>query len=147
MRTRTYTELSKLKTFKERIEYLKLDGKVGIETFGFDRVYNQMFYKSDEWRNMRDKIITRDLGCNLGVEGFEIPEGVSIYIHHMNPITLDDIKHSSEYLLNPEYLIVTTHKTHMAIHYGDVSLLDNIPVERSKINSKYIKSNQRGGTT
>ncbi len=132
MRIRTYTELSKLETFKERIEYLKLDGKVGVETFGFDRIYNQMFYKSDEWRRIRDAIIVRDLGRNLGIVGYEIPDGVTIYIHHMNPITLDDIVHSSDYLLNPEYLIATTHKTHMAIHYGDVSLMDNVPVERSK---------------
>lgn len=126
---RTYTELSKLKTFEERFNYLRLDGKVGKETFGFDRIFNQKLYTSVEWRSIRDRIIVRDNGCDLGIEGHEI-YGQRIYIHHMNPISLDDIEKRTEFLLNPEYLITTIHSTHNAIHYGDLSQLIIAPIER-----------------
>lgn len=127
---RTYTELSKLKTFKERYEYLKIGGKVGEDTFGFDRYLNQVFYKTPEWRSARDKVIVRDCGCDLGVEGHEIYG--KIIVHHMNPITMEDIVKRSDFLINPEYLITTVHSTHNAIHYGDESLLPIVPVERTK---------------
>ena len=126
---RTYSELITIPTFLARYEYLKLDGQVGKETFGFDRYLNQQFYHSDEWRSIRDFIITRDLGCDLGLEGYEIHG--RIYIHHMNPITVKDIRDYTDYLIDPEYLICTTHNTHNAIHYGDSSLLIAEPVERT----------------
>lgn len=129
---RTYSELITLPTFEERFKYLQLNGAVGIETFGYDRVFNQKFYTSKEWRDLRNFIIVRDNGCDLGVEGYEIPKGVSIFIHHLNPITLDDIEHRTDILLDPEFLITTVHKTHLAIHYGDDSLLVTAPVERRK---------------
>ncbi len=127
---RTYSELSKLNTFEERYRYLKLNGTVGEETFGFDRFINQNFYKSPEWKAIRDFVIVRDNGCDLGLEGYEIRG--KIYIHHMNPILLRDIVEQSEFLLDPEYLISTTHSTHNAIHYGDESLLILAPIERTK---------------
>lgn len=118
---RTYTELIQLPTFEERYKYLKLDGKVGNETFGFDRIFNQLFYKSKEWERIRNQVIIRDTGfsdscCDLGVPGYEIYG--PILIHHMNPIDISDIRDSTEYLLNQEYLISTTRNTHNAIHYG-----------------------------
>lgn len=128
---RSYTELSKLKTFEERFEYLRMDGEVGQDTFGFDRVFNQKFYASNEWKRIRDKVIIRDNGCDLGVEGYEI-QGQRFVIHHLNRITLDDIEKRTEILLNPEYLITTTHLTHNAIHYGDENRLARKPIERSK---------------
>lgn len=127
---RTYTELSRLTTFKERYQYLKLNGSVGTDTFGFDRYMNQNFYRSREWKSIRDQVIVRDCGCDLGVEGYEIHG--RIYIHHMNPILLEDIENRTEFLLNPEYLITTTHNTHNAIHYGDESLITTEPVVRTK---------------
>lgn len=129
---RTYSELMKLSTFEERYEYLRLGGKVGEDTFGFDRYLNQLFYTSPEWRALRNDIITRDGGCDLGIKDREIGEGVKILIHHMNPITREDILNRSEYLLNPEYLICTIKNTHDAIHYGDSELLYKDPVVRSK---------------
>ena len=128
---RTYTELSKLKTFEERFEYLRLDGQVGKETFGFDRIFNQTFYRSVEWRRVRDQVIIRDCGCDLGIPGHEI-YGQRILIHHMNPISLEDLERRSEILMNPEYLITTIHNTHQAIHYGDEDLLIKLPRERTK---------------
>lgn len=128
---RTYSELIKLPTFKERYEYLKLGGKVGEETFGFDRYLNQIFYKSKEWLSIRNYVITRDMGCDLGVPDHEI-RGNKIIIHHMNPITKEDILNRSDILLNPEYLICTVKNTHDAIHYGDSNLLYTDPIERSK---------------
>lgn len=125
---RTYSELIKLKTFKDRFEYLKLDGIVGEETFGFDRYMNQIFYKSREWNSVRRAVIIRDNGCDLGVEGYEIHG--KILIHHMNPINLSDIVHKTDELLNPDYLITTVLSTHNAIHYGDASLLPALPIER-----------------
>lgn len=131
MKIRTYEELSKLKTFEERYEYLKLDGVVGEETFGFDRYLNQQFYKYDpDWKKIRDEVIFRDNGCDLGIEGREI-NGL-ILVHHMNPITKDDILNRSQYLLNPNYLITTIKSTHDAIHYGSEDLLIKDPVVRSK---------------
>ena len=126
---RTYSELSQLKTFRERYEYLRLNGKVGEETFGFDRYLNQIFYKSDEWKAIRDFVIVRDNGCDLGVEGYDIHG--KILIHHMNPILVEDILKRSDFLLNPDYLI-TTLSTHNAIHYGDDSLLITLPIERTR---------------
>ena len=127
---RTYSELITLPTFKERYEYLRLGGRVGEDTFGFDRYLNQAFYKSEEWRSIRDHVITRDNGCDLGMEGHEIFG--RILIHHMNPIRKEDIINRSDILLNPEYLICTIKNTHDAIHYGDESLLVIAPVERRK---------------
>ena len=125
---RTYSELIKLKTFKDRFEYLKLDGIVGEETFGFDRYMNQIFYKSREWTSVRRAVIIRDNGCDLGVEGYEIHG--KILIHHMNPINLSDIVHKTDELLNPDFLITTVLSTHNAIHYGDACLLPALPIER-----------------
>ena len=127
---RTYSELIELSSFEDRYNYLKLDGHVGEDTFGFDRYLNQAFYRSKEWKRLRDKIILRDNGCDLGVEGHEIYGRV--IIHHMNPISVHDIQDATEYLLNPEYLISTTHVTHNAIHYGDEKLLITGPIIRSK---------------
>lgn len=129
---RTYSELSRLETFEERFRYLKLRGKVGVETFGYDRIFNQQFYTSKEWKDIRNHVIVRDNGCDLGVEGHEIPNGVKIYIHHINPIMLEDIENHADILLDPNYLITTTFPTHQAIHYGDESLLVTAPVERSR---------------
>ena len=127
---KTYTDLTRLPTFQERFEYLKLDGSVGIETFGFDRYLNQFFYNSKEWKRLRNEIIVRDKGCDLACDGYEI-QG-NIIIHHMNPITPEDIINRNDDLLNPEYLISTVLNTHNAIHYGDSSLLPHAPVERRK---------------
>lgn len=127
--TRTYSELIKLPTFKERFNYLQLGGSVGKETFGFDRYINQKFYKSREWKQIRDYVITRDNGCDLAAEGYDIHG--RIYIHHMNPILAKDIVDQSEFLLDPEYLISVTHNTHNAIHYGDEGLLITEPIERT----------------
>ena len=131
MRTiRTYSELIRLPTFEERFRYLKLDGLVGKDTFGFDRYLNQEFYRSKEWKEVRDFVIVRDNGCDLGMDGYEIVG--RIYIHHMNPITVNDIVYSSDFLLNPGYLICMSHNTHNAVHYGDEDLLVTAPVERRK---------------
>lgn len=127
---RTYSELSKLQTFEERFEYLKLDGRIGESTFGFDRYMNQIFYRTSKWKSIRDFVIIRDNGCDLGVEGFEIYG--KILIHHMNPITINDIERESAYLLDPEFLICTVLNTHNAIHYGDKNLLPVLPIERSR---------------
>lgn len=130
MRIRTYSELRALSTFEERFEYLRLRGRVGQDTFGFDRIFNQMFYRSKEWKALRDVVILRDNGCDLGVEGFEIYG--RIIIHHMNPISIDDINDATDFLMNPEYLITTTHSTHNAIHYGTEPLLGKTPIERKR---------------
>lgn len=126
---RTFSELSQLLSFEDRYRYLRMDGRVGLETFGFDRYMNQVFYKSKEWKLVRDFVIVRDQGCDLGVHGREI--GGRIIIHHMNPITQMDLVSASDFLLNPEYLICTSQDTHNAIHYGaDISLSGTI-VERT----------------
>ena len=129
---RTYSELIALPTFEERYRYLRLGGRIGEETFGFDRYLNQAFYKSDEWLAIRDFVIIRDMGCDLALPDREIPNGVRILVHHMNPITMEDIVHRSKYLLDPEYLISTIKVTHDAIHYGDESILFSEPIERTK---------------
>lgn len=126
---KTYSELIKLPTFKERYRYLKMNGIVGEETFGFDRWLNQAFYKSKEWLAIRDHVIFRDNGCDLGIPEREIHGRV--LIHHMNPITKRDILDRSDFLLNPEYLITTTKVTHDAIHFSDESLLYEDPIERT----------------
>lgn len=128
---RTYSELKELKTFEERFKYLKLGGVVGVETFGFDRYFNQKFYTTTEWKQLRNHIIVRDFGCDLGCEDHEI-FGQRIIIHHMNPIDLEDIEKKSDFLLNPEFLITTIHSTHNAIHYGDESLIITAPIERCR---------------
>lgn len=128
--TRNYTELSRLDTFEERFEYLKLNGRVSSETFGFERYLNQHFYRSTEWKRVRNRVIARDLGRDLGVEGFDLHE--KIIVHHMNPMTPDDITDSMSWILDPEYLISTSLNTHNAIHYGNASnlllpLVDRFP--------------------
>lgn len=127
---KTYSELITIPTFIGRYEYLRLGGKVGEETFGFDRYLNQVFYKSKEWLHIRDHVIARDMGRDLGVAGHEIYG--RILIHHMNPITKEDILDRSELLLNPEYLICTVKNTHDAIHYGDTRLLITEPIVRTR---------------
>lgn len=126
---KTYTELSKIKTFEGRFNYLKLNSIVGKETFGFDRYLNQVFYqRSRDWKNVRDYVIVRDNGCDLGIEGREIHN--RILVHHMNPVTEEDLLYNTDNLLDPEFLIATTHLTHNAIHYGDEHLLMILPKER-----------------
>lgn len=125
---RCYRELIRLKTFDERFEYLKLKGIVGETTFGYDRYLNQLLYTSGEWRRIRRDIILRDNGCDLAVEGYDIPD--IIIVHHMNPISVEDLIDFSEDIINPEYLICVSHDTHNAIHYGDKSLLTREPIER-----------------
>lgn len=118
---RTYSELARLQTFEDRYEYLRLGGHVGEATFGFDRWINQEFYKSREWKHIRNQVVLRDQGCDLGVPGHEINGG--LLVHHMNPMSSDDIVHGEEWILDPQYLITTTKDTHNAIHYGDRKLL------------------------
>ena len=125
---KTYSELIALPTFEERYRYLRLKGAVGKDTFGFDRYMNQKFYRSVEWKRIRDLVIVRDNGCDLGIED-RIIRG-KILIHHMNPISEKDIRYATDLLLNPEYLICVTHTTHNAIHYGDEDLLIKDPVVR-----------------
>lgn len=128
---RTYSELIMLPTFEERFRYLKLGGKVGADTYGFDRYLNQRFYQHDPmWRSSRDTVIIRDNGCDLGVEGYEIHG--KIIVHHMNPVTMDDIIRKRDWIYDPEFLICTVHNTHNAIHYGDEHLLTKAPIVRSK---------------
>ena len=126
---KTYSELIALPTFEERYRYLRLKGKVGDETFGFDRYMNQKFYRSAEWKRIRDYVIVRDNGCDLGIE--DRPIRGKILIHHMNPVTVTDVRYATDALLNPEYLISVTHETHNAIHYGDEELLIKDPVIRA----------------
>lgn len=128
MRIRTYSELRSLNGFEDRLNYLKLNGEVGKDTFGFDRHINQMFYKSKEWKYVRNKVILRDNGCDLGIPDHEIYE--SVYIHHINPITVNDIDEVTEYLLNPEYLITCSFRTHNAIHYG---------TNENTVSTKYVE--------
>lgn len=126
---KTYSELSKLKTFDERFRYLKLNGQVGSDTFGFDRYLNQKFYNSQMWRRVRDQIIVRDNGCDLGIDSEPI-HGIVI-VHHINPLMLEDITELTEYVLNPEYLICVSDKTHKALHYGNEDFLKSrLPIER-----------------
>lgn len=134
MTNRSYTELVSLPTFKQRFEYLKIGGSVGRETFGFERHLNQAFYRSAEWKRVRQQVIARDLGCDLAIEGMEIFD--RIIIHHMNPITPDDIYDRNMDILHPEYLISVAHRTHNAIHYGDISLVPTAFAERKPGDTK-----------
>lgn len=127
-RIRSYSELSRLDTFEERYEYLKLNGVVGESTFGFDRWLNQRFYTSREWKDMRSYIIFRDLGCDLGVPGHEITHG--LIVHHINPLKMSDFEQGDKRLMDPDNLVVTSFSTHNAIHFGDESLLYRGPTER-----------------
>lgn len=138
---RRYTELRRLETFEERYEYLRLRGTVGGSTFGFDRYLNQRFYTSREWKQIRNVVIARDEGCDLGVPGYEIYD--KVIIHHMNPMTVEDIDSGNEDILNPDFLIATTHRTHNAIHYGDANLLPKPAVERRR-NDTILWNRQRG---
>lgn len=125
---RTYSELIQFDSFEDRFRYLKLDGSVGHDTFGFDRYMNQLFYQSKEWKDVRNHVIVRDCGCDLGIAGHDIYG--KILIHHINPIMPDDVRYSTDFLLNPEYLITTMLDTHNAIHYGSESVLVTAPIER-----------------
>lgn len=127
---RSYSELILFKTFEERYQYLKLGGIVGNETFGVDRYLNQILYRSEEWKRVRREVIIRDCGRDLGLDGFDIHG--RIIVHHMNPITIDDVVKRRPHIFDPEYLISTSHNTHNAIHYGDESLLILAPIERTK---------------
>lgn len=128
MTIRSYSELRVLTSFEERYHYLALRGQVGESTFGYDRWLNQRFYTSREWRLLREEVIVRDNGCDLGIRGYEINKG--LYVHHMNPLRAKDLSQRDPDILNPEFLITVTHRTHNAIHYGDESLLPQVPVER-----------------
>jgi hypothetical protein len=128
MKQRSYSELYLLLTFEERFEYLKIDGLVGESTFGFDRWLNQLFYHSREWKQARSYVIARDLGCDLGVPGYEIH--ADILVHHMNPMTVEDVKSGEAWITDPEFLITTTKRTHNAIHFGDAELLPRGPITR-----------------
>lgn len=133
-RIRTYSQLRRLETFEERYEYLRLGGSVGHATFGFDRYINQSFYHSREWKIVREYVIVRDNGCDLGIPGREIHS--DILVHHINPISADDIVHEADWILSHEYLVTTTHSTHNAIHYGDRSLLAAPYLERKAGDTK-----------
>ena len=128
MRTRCYSELRRYVTFEERFDYLSMPGEVGEATFGFDRWMNQQFYRSRQWKQVRDAVIVRDGACDLGIPGYEIY--ARLLVHHMNPVTHGDLIEGEEWVLDPEYLITTTHRTHNAIHFGDQSLILRAPVER-----------------
>ena len=128
MMNKTYSELISYNTFEDRLHYLKLNSKVGFDTFGFDRYMNQMFYRSKEWKDIRNYVIARDKACDMALEGFEIFD--KIIIHHMNPIGPKDIIHSNDILLDPEQLVCVSHLTHNAIHYGTDELRVKQVVER-----------------
>lgn len=130
MSIRTYSGLSQLHTFEERFRYLQLNGVVGEETFGFYRFINQKFYKSREWKSIRDFVILRDSGCDLGVVGYDI--NGRILIHHLNPISVEDIVNQNQKVLDPENLVCVSHNTHNVIHYGNEELLIRLPPERSQ---------------
>ena len=130
MRIRTYSELLTLRTFEERFDYLALYGQVGQTTFGSNRYLNQNFYRSREWRRIRNQIITRDEACDLGIQGLDIYG--SIYVHHMNPITIDDIENNFDLIIDPEFLICTSYNTHQAITFGNKNNLFKLPSERRK---------------
>lgn len=130
MSTRSYSELSKIDDFIGRYNYLRLGGRVGSDTFGYERYLNQFFYRSKEWKAIRDFVIVRDEACDLGIPGRELVS--KIYIHHMNPISVKDLEQRTDLLLNPEYLITVSFDTHQAIHYGDEKLLMKDPIVRTK---------------
>ena len=126
---RTYSELSQIKSFEERYEYLKLGGTIGSATFGYDRYLNQMLYTSGRWKKTRDKIIIRDNGCDLGIDEYSIK--FIIIIHHMNILTIEDIENERDEIFDPEFLICTSRNTHNAIHFGDKNLLPQLPITRT----------------
>ena len=130
MKTRSYSELIKIKSFEDRYEYLKIGGRVGSDTFGYERYLNQVLYNSSEWKSFRDKILIRDNGCDLGVEDRPIPKGAIAIIHHINPITVDDILERNQCIFDPDNVITTTFRTHNAIHFGNSDLLYHDPVQR-----------------
>lgn len=134
MNIRSYSEMSSLQTFDERFDYLKLGGGVGKSTFGFDRYINQQFYTSREWQDVRRYVILRDEGCDLGVVGYEIH--TQLLIHHINPMLVDDIIHHAEWIIDPEFLITTTHNTHNAIHYGTDKPYPKVVIHRSPQDTK-----------
>lgn len=131
---RTYTELSRLNSFEDRFKYLVLRGEIGAATFGFDRYINQQFYVSAQWKHIRHHVIARDNGCDLGVQGFDIYH--RLVIHHMNPMTVEDISHGESRIIDPEYLITTTHRTHNAIHFGNEKLLPQALRDRKRGDTK-----------
>ena len=133
---KTYSELITLPTFEERFLYLQLNGSVGKDTFGFDRYLNQIFYRSKRWRSIRDQVIIRDNGCDLGMDGYEIYG--NILIHHMNPISIDDLSNGYEDILNPDYLISVSLDTHNAIHYGDESIFNKYVVKERTANDTIL---------
>lgn len=133
-RSRTYTELSRIKAFEDRYDYLAVKAAVGMDTFGFERWLNQAFYHSAHWRRARDQVIARDYGCDLGVEGYEI--GGNLIVHHMNPIAVEDITHANIDIINPEYLVTVSLRTHNAIHYGDRSGLAKPLIQRRPDDTK-----------
>lgn len=139
--TRSYTELARLQDLESRYHYLALRSRVGEATFGFERHVNQAFYASTQWRNIRSYVIARDSGCDLGVDGFEIHQ--RIYIHHMNPMTLDDIEQGNPDILDPEFLISVTHRTHNAIHFGDEKQLPRLFVARRAGDTDLWKTPER----
>jgi hypothetical protein len=128
MKSRTYSELRRLDTFEERFRYLELRGVIGFATFGFDRWMNQRFYKSQEWQLVRDAVIVRDNGCDLGIPGYEVYSG--LIVHHMNPLSVNDLIGNEEWVIDPEFLITTSLQTHNAIHYGDENQIPRGPIER-----------------
>lgn len=128
MAQRTYRELKRLKTFEERYEYLRVGAMIGESTFGFERYLNQLLYRSAQWRKVRDQVIIRDNGCDLGVEGYQIHD--HILVHHMNPITIEQVEESAAEIFDPEFLICCSYQTHNAIHFGDKSQLPQLPIER-----------------
>jgi hypothetical protein len=134
MKTRTYSELRRFELFDDRLEYLVLGGTVGRSTFGFDRWINQEFYRSSQWKTVREHVILRDQGCDLGIEGLDI--GYAPLVHHMNPMTSGDIVHGEDWILDPEFLITTTQQTHNCIHYGYISTLPKLPIERNPGDTK-----------
>lgn len=143
MRIRTYHELVSLHTFEERFEYLKLSAPVGIATFGGNRYLNQAFYKSKEWKEVRDFVIVRDNACDLAHPDRQLFD--RILVHHLNPVTVEDVVDSTEFLLNPEYLVSTCVATHNAIHYGDASLLVSAPIERTPWDTAPWRLPKEGG--
>lgn len=135
MRQRSYKELMQLDTLQDRLEYLKLRGEVGARTFGSNRFLNQTFYSSKQWHEVRNEVILRDNSCDLAVPDYELIDRV--IIHHINPITIDDVKDENwDKLLNPDNLITTSYTTHQAIHYGNDSLIPIIPIERKPNDTK-----------
>ena len=130
MSIRTYSELITIPTFEERFEYLQLKGSVGKDTFGYDRYLNQVLYRSPEWKRLRNKIIIRDDGCDLACDGYDVYG--KVLIHHLNPITVEDVLARSRKVFDPDNLVCVSHNTHNAIHYGDVDLLVTGPIIRTK---------------